>query len=1429
MEIEDEKKEKNLIINEEEELPNLEEEEKSDEQNSENENEDYEISNEFLNEKIEEIDIEKEIGEKEKNLGTRIIIEKIILENFKSYSGKKIIGPLHYRFNSVVGPNGSGKSNLMESLLFVFGKRAKRMRLNKLNELIHNSSSSKECKNAKVSVYFKEIKEDDENNYHFIEGGDFVMSREVYKNSSSKYFLNGKESSFEEINKKLCKKGIDLKHNRFLILQGEVEQISLMKQKAQNPNETGLLEFLEDIIGTKRYINLIDKLNKAIDDLSDIKSTKNNKVRITKNELFQLEDVKNQSTDYYNKEKQLLILKHLELLVQQYLNLKELTKKKDEIENLEKEFEKVKDEQKEKMRSMADFAMKVKEFRKEQEKIKKEKIDFEKEADKLNEDDQIKRGEMENYSKQIKKIETQLEKLNKNYQNQNENILQAKEENPKIEKECEDIKKEFNELDFNLTQLEKDIFSKTENFQKIKKEIENKLQPSELKINSNKFTIEQNISTINLLSEKTKKILEQKKTLIEKLEEKEKENKEKKNIISTLKEKIETIENTKKTEEKLKIEKLKKAEEKGKEVQILLSRISEVKNSNQEYNIKNRILQNLLKAQEEGKLKGIYGRLGDLGTIDKIYDCAITTACPHLDSIIVEDVDSAQRALDYLKKNQIGQATFIILEKINWINQSINLNNNNIPNGCKRLFDLVKYDNMKLKNAFLFALRDTLVANDIKIAMKVAYGEVRRRVVTLNGEVIEVTGTMSGGGKPKKGGMSSEKKINDFDIKDLTDKYNIALNQYNSFKNEYNNAENAFNLSVNQLNSLQQEIQKIQNEQIQIEKIIKECNFNLNNLEQEEKKGETQVVKINELKKENDLLEKESEQLKNESKDLRKELDEINSKINSLMGEDYNRKKEKHKQIKKTIEELEKKISNNNNILKNANEILKNITNEIKKKEEAKIDFENKINEGDKILKEFEDKALGILGEIDKCENKINKLEEELTKGSSEIEKMRDLVSQLKQAQETKINAIKEVNEDIKKINKYLNQNNEKINVNKTSFTQLINDFGFIEDFEQEINEINKKDINNKNKEKEEKEKEEKEKEENKEEENKEEEKKEEENKEADIEMKFENSENSENENKNLEKNNSENELSLKKEKQLKKVKQDNIDKIYAKYYKEKNLPEKISDEELEELNEHAKDITYKYTMLQTKLNDMKPNMHSITQYKNTLLLLKEREKDLYETSEKLKKVTEIYTKVKMRRYNEFMEGFNIISKKLQEMYRLLTNGGDAELELVDTLDPFNEGISFSVRPYKKSWKVITNLSGGEKTLSSLSLIFALHHYKPSPLYFMDEIDAALDFRNVSIIANYIKEQTKDSQFIIISLRNHMFELANKLIGIYKTFDITKSVIFDPFSFDVKGNQNKNNKKKLYRIDKEKDNDVISTKKKKNKNENQENEMKDSD
>ena len=102
-----------------------------------------------------------------KKLNRRLMIERVQLENFKSYYGKKEIGPLHKCFTAVVGPNGSGKSNLIECLLFVFGKRAKRMRLNKLSELIHNSALHKDVTHATVRVFFQDILDDEDEPDYF--------------------------------------------------------------------------------------------------------------------------------------------------------------------------------------------------------------------------------------------------------------------------------------------------------------------------------------------------------------------------------------------------------------------------------------------------------------------------------------------------------------------------------------------------------------------------------------------------------------------------------------------------------------------------------------------------------------------------------------------------------------------------------------------------------------------------------------------------------------------------------------------------------------------------------------------------------------------------------------------------------------------------------------------------------------------------------------------------------------------------------------------------------------------------------------------------------------------------------------------------------------------------------------------------------------
>lgn len=183
-----------------------------------------------------------------------------------------------------------------------------------------------------------------------------------------------------------------------------------------------------------------------------------------------------------------------------------------------------------------------------------------------------------------------------------------------------------------------------------------------------------------------------------------------------------------------------------------------------------------------------------------------------------------------------------------------------------------------------------------------------------------------------------------------------------------------------------------------------------------------------------------------------------------------------------------------------------------------------------------------------------------------------------------------------------------------------------------------------------------------------------------------------------------------------------------------------------------------------------------------------ERVAELEEITGERDQLCNSFDELRKQRLDEFMGGFTKIRLKLKEIYRTVTLDGDAELELVDSLDPFTEGIVLSVRPPKKSWKNVGNLSGGEKTLSSLSLVFALHEFRSTPIYVMDEIDAALDFKNVSIIAHYIKERTSNAQFIIISLRNNMFELCDRLFGIYKVRNCTSATYISPsdLEFDEK-------------------------------------------
>jgi structural maintenance of chromosome 1 len=126
-------------------------------------------------------------------------------------------------------------------------------------------------------------------------------------------------------------------------------------------------------------------------------------------------------------------------------------------------------------------------------------------------------------------------------------------------------------------------------------------------------------------------------------------------------------------------------------------------------------------------------------------------------------------------------------------------------------------------------------------------------------------------------------------------------------------------------------------------------------------------------------------------------------------------------------------------------------------------------------------------------------------------------------------------------------------------------------------------------------------------------------------------------------------------------------------------------------------------------------------------------------------------------------------------------------LDIEDSDEPYLDGIKYHAMPPLKRFRDMEHLSGGEKTMAALALLFAIHSYQPSPFFVLDEIDAALDNTNVARIAKYIHEHAAPGmQFIVISLKTGLFQNSEALVGVYRdqaenssnslTLDVSDSV-----------------------------------------------------
>uniref|UniRef100_A0A8C3A0K0 Structural maintenance of chromosomes protein n=1 Tax=Cyclopterus lumpus TaxID=8103 RepID=A0A8C3A0K0_CYCLU len=1188
----------------------------------------------------------------------RLMITHLVNRNFKSYAGEQILGPFHKRFSCIIGPNGSGKSNVIDSMLFVFGYRAQKIRSKKLSVLIHSSDKHKDVQSCTVEVHFQKIIDKEGDDYEVVPNSKFYVSRTANKDNSAAYYINGKKATFKEVGALLRSHGIDLDHNRFLILQGEVEQIAMMKPKGQTEHDEGMLEYLEDIIGSCRLKEPILTLARRIELLNEQRGEKLNRVKLVEKEKNALEGERNKAVEFLTLEND--IFKHKSQLCQYY------------VQDLQK---RVVDKEQEKQKILEDtkeLTEKTTKISQETEKMNQEIKNVEKKQNKLNKYIETQKEKFTQLDLQdvevrekIKHSKSKSKKLQKQLEKDKEKLEEVRGVPASSEKAIseatackEELEKQKVKEEKKLEEVMESLKEETSGLQQDKETKEKELMELSKAVNETRSRMDLAQSELDIYLSRHNTALTQLNTAKQTLQTTSDTLRERRAAIKDLEVKIPQNEQGLKKDEGA-LEQLMKTDNETREVvREMRQKVDEAKSSRSSNRSRGRVLDALMQQKTSGRIPGIFGRLGDLGAIDEKYDVAISSSCGALDNIVVDTIDTAQKCVMFLKEQNIGFATFIGLDKMKvW---ERNMAPISTPENSPRLFDMVRVKDESVRPAFYFALRDTLVAQDMEQATRMAFQKDKRwRVVTLKGQIIEMAGTMTGGGRALKGRMGSSigtevsqeevmSKLQDCQEKKLQLEENVQR-----LRPQLRDMKNTLEKYANSMTSLA-------DQEAHLKLQIKELEANVLAAAPDKAKQKQKEKSLDAFKKDYDAASSRAGKVENEVKRLHNLIVDINS--HKLKAQ-----QDKLDKVNKELDDCSSTITKAKVAIKTADRNLKKCEESVSRVQKEQEENEKSMVELTEQLKKLEDEAGEVMKACQEAEAALPEVQEQYREVLKEIKVLRQ---QEHAMQEESLS----VRLRIEQIETTLSEHNNKIKHWQKEATKL----------------------------------------------------------------------------------------------SLHTIEGEPVEELPV-----------LTSAELEEIS-NPNIIINKMITLETKSSQMKPNLGAIAEYKKKEELYLQRVAQLDEITTERDQFKRGYEDLRKQRLNEFMTGFNMITNKLKENYQMLTLGGDAELELVDSLDPFSEGIMFSVRPPKKSWKKIFNLSGGEKTLSSLALVFALHHYKPTPLYFMDEIDAALDFKNVSIVACYIYEQTKNAQFIIISLRNNMFEIADRLIGIYKTHNTTKSVGINP-------------------------------------------------
>ena len=1156
-------------------------------------------------------------------------LKSIEINGFKSFADK-IKLDFETNITAIIGPNGSGKSNVADAVRWVLGEQsAKTLRGSKMEDVIFSGTDNKIKKNySTVSITF-----DNSDNVIPIDFKEVTISRKLYRTGESDYFINKSNVRLKEVRELFLDTGVG-REGYSIIGQGRIEEII----NGKSEDRRAIFEEASGISKIKYQKNESQKkLFKAKDNLTRLRDI------IIQNEN-RYGFLKGQST---KAKKGIALLENIEkaefsISYKDYNNLnsnfnkysENLEINKEELFDINKEFENVKLKISPLKEELNNITNVIEKDSAELDRINNKKNNITNKKNVLIERNKFIRLNNEQSLKLKQEYIDNLEKINLEISEQEKNFS---EKNSILKNYIDDKNKVKNELSKNKELLSSKV-QILDKFFLEKEEIENKISDLETEKRANeiitdsiKKKIEENteeVTKLNIEKENIEKKLSENNSLLES------NNQKVQNIDLTIYEKRQLISELEKE---------------------LISLNNQVSNINNEINYKNKeiiMLKNYIRNYEgygksvqdlfklcdrETELKSmICGTLGELISVEEKYKKAIDTVLSsNLQGIVVHNDLEAKKIIEKIKANKIGRLNFFPISKILLKKERSNIIDSDILSFAN---DVITCDN-DYRNIVDYFLANTVICENMDIAIKLSNKFKNKfRIVTLDGDVINSWGSISGGYKSSKNSFSIIGRKQQL-AKALSDIENLET----SLKNNINRIfEVKTDLQSNKenLDNLKSEKEDVKLKIDSLQKLIYLNEFDVRKIS--EKIDEIDNYKENHQGFTSDK-EKELILYKEKSILIDDEINKYNLEINGLKNLILELEKNEIIVIN-NLDSIERDI----NILDNS----KNILLENKNSNESKL----KLKESELIESELQLK--NNLAEIELIEQLIIEIKLKTDELTNSISKNADLRKKLILDNEEISKRYSELSEKSLTLEKEIEKNELRISNLKEQFSNLIN--RLCDEYSLTLEDCERK----------------------------------------------------------------------------------------MELYKN----EHFTKEELKRLKENLRELgSFSYDSIE-----------EFEKVKNELEFQKNQEIDLQNSIEDINK---IILKLENTMKKTFINEFKTINENFSNIFKILFNGGEARLEL-DSEDILNCGIDIIAKPVGKKMQTLSLMSGGEKSLTAVALLFAIFETKPSPFCILDEVDAALDDSNILRYVEYLKNYLTETQFIMITHRKPTMEMADMIYGV---------------------------------------------------------------